>query len=42
MLVARPYRDVERFHAAATGLLATLTPTTSPIGRRKARIDEAV
>lgn len=24
MLVARPYGDVERFHAAATGLLATM------------------
>jgi TetR/AcrR family transcriptional regulator, transcriptional repressor for nem operon len=30
MLVARSYGDVERFHAAATGLIATVTRPASP------------
>lgn len=39
MLVARPYGDVERFHAAAAGLLATVVtrPAPSPTPRRSAR-----
>jgi TetR/AcrR family transcriptional repressor of nem operon len=32
MLVARSYGDIERFHAAATGLLATVTRPASPRG----------
>ncbi len=35
MLVSRPYGDIDRFHTAATGLLATLTTTKSPAGAQR-------